>query len=102
MVKYLSLISFISESWSAFMMKSLKLGILFSTAVTEELVAKLVILGILPLTSFILVLIAELVVKLAILGISPLASFILASRVALVAKLVILRILSSIFLIVAL
>ena len=59
-------------------MKSLKLGILFSTAVTEEVVAKLVVLGI-----------------------SPLASFILASRVALVAKLVILRILSSILLIVA-
>ena len=60
------------------MMKSLKLGILFSTAVTEEVVAKLVILGI-----------------------SPLAPFILASRVTLVAKLVILRILSSILLIVA-
>ena len=53
---------------------------MFSTAVTAALVAKLVILGILPLTS----------------------SFILALREALVAKLVLSGILSLIFLILAL
>ena len=42
---------------------------------------------------------AVVVVKLVILGISPLTSFILALRVVLVAKLVISGILSSIFLI---
>ena len=42
------------------------------------------------------------IVKLGILGISPLTSFILALRVVLVAKLVILRVLFSIFFILAL
>ena len=62
------------------MTKLLTLGILFSTAVRAVLVAKLVILGILPLTSFILVLRAAVVSKLVILGISLLTSFILALR----------------------
>ena len=84
------------------MTKLLTLGILFSAAVREEVVAKLVILGISPLTSFILVLSEALVATLVILGISPLASFILALRVVLVAKLVISGILSSIFFILAL
>ena len=59
-----------------FLNKLLTLGILFSTAVTAVLVAKL-------------------------LGISPLTSFILAIREALVVKLVISGIFSSIFLILA-
>ena len=61
------------------MTKLLTLGILFSTAVRAVLVAKLVISGI-----------------------SPLTSFALASRVVLVAKFVISGILSSIFFILAL
>ena len=61
------------------MTKLLTLGILFSTTLREALVAKWVILGILPLTSFIL-----------------------ALRVVLAAKLVILAVLSSIFFILAL
>ena len=77
-------------------------GILFSTAVRAVVVAKLVILGILPLTSFILALRAAVVAKLVILGISPLTSFILALRVVLVAKLIISGILSSIFVILSL
>ena len=60
-------------SWS-FWQTLLALGILFSTEVRAVVLAKLVILGI-----------------------SPLASFILALRVALVAKLVISGISSSIF-----
>ena len=85
------------------MIKLLTLGILFSTAVRAVVVvAKLVILGISPLTSFILALREALVAKLVILGISPLTSFNLALREALVAKLVIAGILSSIFLILAL
>ena len=82
------------------MTKLLTLGILFLTAVRAvEVVAKLVILVIPPLTSFILALKTELVAKLEILGILPLNSFTLASRAALVAvaKLVTLDILSSIF-----
>ena len=79
------------------MTKLLTLGILFFTAVTALVVAKLVIFGISPLTSFILELREELVAELVILGISPLTSFILALRVVLVAKLVISGILSSIF-----
>ena len=59
--------------------KLVTLGILFSTALREALLAKLVILGI-----------------------SPLTSFILAFREALVAKLVTPVILSSIFFILAL
>ena len=61
------------------------MGILFSTAVKAVVaVAKLVILGIFPLTSFILALRAEVVAKLVILDISFLNSFILALRVVLV------------------
>ena len=63
----------------SFLTKLSTLGVLFSTAVRTVVVAKLVILGILFLTSFIL-----------------------ALRVVLVAKLVISGILSSIFLILAL
>ena len=48
------------------------LGILFSTAVRAVVLAKLVILGIFSLTTFILVLRAAVVAKLVILGISPL------------------------------
>ena len=51
------------------MTKSLTLGILFSTAIRAVVVAKLVILGILFSTWFILALKAELVAKLVILGI---------------------------------
>ena len=69
------------------MTKLLALGILISTAVRAAVLAKLVILGILPLTSFILALRAAIVAKLVILGISHLTSFILALRVRLVAKL---------------
>ena len=77
-------------------------AILFSTAVRTVVVAKLIILCILFLASFILALRAEVVAKLVILGISFLTSFILASRVVLVAKLVISGILSSLFLILVL
>ena len=65
----------------SFLTKLLTLGILFSTAVRAVVVAKLVILGISLLTSFILALRAAAVVaKLVVLGISPLTSFILALR----------------------
>ena len=84
------------------MTKLLTLGILFSTAVRAAVVAKLVILGILFLTSFILALRPVEVAKLVILDISPSTSFILALRVELVATLVIAGILSSIFLILVL
>ena len=62
---------------------------LFSTVAKAELVAKLVILGIIsPLTSFLLAFRAVVVAKLVILGIiSPLTSFLLALRAAVVAKL---------------
>ena len=53
----------------SFLIELLTLGILFSTAVRAVVVAKLVILGILPLTSFILALRAAVVAKLVILGI---------------------------------
>ena len=62
------------------------LDILFSTAVRVVVVAKLVLIGISPLTSFILALIEALVAKLVTLGISPLTSFILALRETLVAR----------------
>ena len=67
----------------SFLTKFLTLGILFSIAVRAEVVAKLVILGILFLTSFILALRAAIVVHLVILDISFLTSFILALRVVL-------------------
>ena len=69
-------------------------GTLFSTAVIPVVVAKLVILGILFITSFILALRTPVVAKLVILGIRFLTPFILALRVVLVAQLVILGILS--------
>ena len=54
----------------------LTLGILFSTTVRVVVLTKLVILGILFLTLFVLALRAEVVPKLVILDISSLASFI--------------------------
>ena len=83
--------------WSVFLTKLQTLGVLFSTAVRALVVTKLVILGISPLTSFILALRAALVAKLVMLGISPLTLFILALRVVLVAKLVISGILGFYF-----
>ena len=85
-----------------FLNKLLTLGILFSTAVRALIVARLVILGISPLTSFILELRVVLVAKSVILDISPLTSFILALREALVATLVISDISSSMFITLAL
>ena len=55
-----------------FWTKLLTLGVLFSTAVRAVVVAKIVILGISPLTSFIVTLREALVAKLVILDISPL------------------------------
>ena len=79
-------------------------GILFSIAVATVVIAKLVRLGILFLTStsFILSLRAAVVAKIVMLGISFLTPFILALKVVLVAKLLISVILSSIPLISAL
>ena len=57
-----------------FLSTLLILGILFSTAVRTVVVAILVILGILPLNSFILALSAAVIAKLVILGILPLTS----------------------------
>ena len=54
------------------------MSILFATAVRAVVVAKLVILNILSLTSFILALRAVTVAKLVILNILSLTSFILA------------------------
>ena len=79
----------------SFPTKLVTLGILFSTAVRGILVATLVILDILPLTSFVLALRKLLLAKL-MSGISPLTLFILPLRGALVAKLVISGILPSI------
>ena len=61
-----------------FWAKVLTLGILFSTAVRAVVLAKLVILGILPLTSFILALRVVLVATLVISGILSSMFFILA------------------------
>ena len=66
-----------------FLTKLLTLGLLFSTAVRAVILAKLVILSISTLTSFILALRAVVVAKLVMLGISFLTSFILALRVEL-------------------
>ena len=60
------------------MTKLLTLGILFSTTVSAVALAKLVILGILPLTSFILALRVVLVAKFVISGILSSIFFILA------------------------
>ena len=65
----------------SFLTKLLTLGILFSTAVRALVVAKLLILGISPLISFLLALRAEVLTRLVIVGISPLTSCILALRV---------------------
>ena len=64
-------------------------GILISTAVRAVVVAKLEMLGILFLTSFILAIRAAVIDKLVIPGSLFLTSFILALRVILVAKLVV-------------
>ena len=84
------------------MIKLLALGIFLSTAIGETVVATLVILGILFLTSIFLGLRVAVVAKLVILGVSPLTSFISALRVVLVAKLVVSGTLSSVFFILAL
>ena len=63
------------------MTKLLTLGILFSTEVRAIVVAKLVMLDVLFLISFILALRAVVVAKLVAMGISPLTSFILTLRV---------------------
>ena len=81
----------------SFLIKLLTLGILFSTTVRAEVVAKLVILGILALTSIMFSLEAVVAPKLVILSISSLNSFILRLGVVSVAKLVISDPLSSIF-----
>ena len=82
----------------SFLTKLLTLGILISKALrTVVVVAKIVILGILFLTSFILTLRAAVVAQLVLSGIFFLASFVLALQVVL-AVLVISGILSSIFL----
>ena len=73
------------------------LGILFSTAVRTVVVAVLVILGILPLSSFILALSAAVIAELVILGILPLTSL-----YNIIFKLLISAILSSIFFILVL
>ena len=76
--------------YSHFLTKLLTLGILFSTTALRAVVlTKLVILSVLPLTSFILVLREAVVTTLLILSISHLTSSILALGVVLVAKLVI-------------
>ena len=82
------------------MTKLVTLGI-FSAAVTV-VIAKLVKLGILPLTPFVVTLRAVVIAKLLILGISSLTSFILVLRVVIVDKMVISGILSSAFFILAL
>ena len=86
----------------SFLAKLRTLGILLSTAIRAVVVARLIILGILFLTSFIFALKAVVVAKFVMLCISFLTLFIYALRVILVAKLVISGILSSIFLILAL
>ena len=83
----------------SFLTKLLTLGILISKALrTVVVVAKIVILGILFLTSFILTLRAAVVAQLVLSGIFFLASSVLALQVVLAAKVVISGILSSIFL----
>ena len=75
--------------YSHFLTKLLTLGILFSTALRAVVLTKLLILSVLPLTSFILALREAVVATLLILSISHLTSSILALGVVLVAKLVI-------------
>ena len=66
-----------------FLTKLLTLGILFSTAVRAVVVAKLAILGISPITSFILALKEALVVNFAISGIFSSLFLILALHTSL-------------------
>ena len=77
-------------------------GFLFSTPIRVGVVAKSVILGILFITSFILILRAVEVTKLVILGTSFSTSSILTQRVVLVATSVISSISSLTYLILAL
>ena len=63
------LISLIFVLWSVFLTKLLTLWFLFSTALRAVVVTKLVILGISPLTSFVLALRVVLVAKLVMSGI---------------------------------
>ena len=84
------------------MTKLLSLAPLFSAGVRAVVVAKLVILDISFLTSFILAFRAVVVAKLVILSVSSLTSLFSTLRVVLVAKLELYGILSSIFLILAL
>ena len=82
----------------SFLTKLLTLGISYSTAVRVVVVAKLLILSILFLTSFILTLRTVVAVaKLVTLGTSHLTSFILALTEVLVTKLVTSGVLSSTF-----
>ena len=82
----------------SFLTKLLTLGISYSTAVRVVVVAKLLILSILFLTSFILTLRTVVAVaKLVTLGTSHLTSFILALTEVLVTKLVSSGVLSSTF-----
>ena len=78
----------------SFLTKLHTLDILFPTAVRAVVVVKLVMLGILFLTSIILALGTVVVAKLVMLGISFLIPFILTLRIILVANLVISEILS--------
>ena len=82
--------------------KLLTLGIPFSILVGGAVVTKFLILGISPLTLFILTMREALVAKLVIIGISHLTSFSLVLREALAVKLVMSSILSAIFLTLAL
>ena len=82
----------------SFLTKLLTLGISYSTAVRVVVVAKLLILSILFLSSFILTLRAVVAVaKLVTLGTSHLTSFILALTEVLVTNLVTSGVLSSVF-----
>ena len=76
-------ISLIFSLHAVLLNKLLTLGISISSAVRAVVVAKLVIIGVLPLISFILALKATFAAKLVKLGIALLTSFILALRVVL-------------------
>ena len=73
-------VSLIFVLWSVFLTKLVTSGILFSTAVRAAVAAKLVILGIFFLNSFVLALRAVVVAKSVILGILFLTSINLALR----------------------
>ena len=91
------LISLVFMLLSVFLSKLITLDFLFSAVLRAIVAAKLEILGILSLTSFIVVSRAAIVVKLVILCISLLSLFIFELRIVLVAKIVISGISSSIF-----